>query len=207
MPFDAVRSPCPSRSLDDLAVRAQRGLPGGEAALVEALLLKLRPIVGHRLLTKKTWALSEADIEDALHDVVLHIWQHDLPMFNPERSGFLTFVSRRIDWHLSDRARNARRAAGEEVDDEVLELVIDLDRDPEALLAADGREKTLLHLARVIDQAETDDTARTVLVRHDLEGATLVEVAKELRIHVSNACRARQRGLRHLTRQLSALAA
>lgn len=207
MPFDAPRSSFTARSLDDLAVRAQRGLAGAEGDLVEALLLKLRPIVGHRLLTKKTWALTEADIEDALHDVVLHIWQHDLPLFDPSRSGFLTYVSRRIDWHLADRARNAKRSAGDEIDDEVLELVVDLDRDPEALLAADGREKILLHLGRAIELVKTDDDARTVLVRHDLEGATLVEVAKELRIHVSNACRARQRGLRHLTRQLSALAA
>lgn len=207
MPFDAPLAPCPSRSLDDLAVRAQRGLPGAQGELVEALLRKLRPIVGHRLLTKKTWALSEADIEDALHDVVLHIWQHDLPLFDPARSGFLTFVSRRIDWHLSDRARSARRTAGEEVEDEVLELVVDLDRDPEALLAASDRERMLLQLATVIAHTRTDEAARTVLVRHDLEGATLVEVAKELHIHVSNACRARQRGLRHLTRQLSALAA
>ena len=207
MPFDAARSSFTARSLDDLAVRAQRGLAGAEGDLVEALLLKLRPIVGHRLLTKKTWALTEADIEDALHDVVLHIWQHDLPLFDPSRSGFLTYVSRRIDWHLADRARNAKRSAGDEIDDEVLELVVDLDRDPEALLAADGREKILLHLGRAIELVKTDDDARTVLVRHDLEGATLVEVAKELRIHVSNACRARQRGLRQLTRQLSALAA
>lgn len=207
MPFDTASSSCPSRSLDDVAVGAQRGLAGAAGELVEGLLVKLRPIVGHRLLTKKSWALTDADVEDALHDVVLYIWQHDLPLFKPERSGFLTFVSRRIDWHLADRARKARRVAGEEVKDEDLELIIDVDRDPESLLDADGREKMLLHLTHVIAHADTDDTARTVLARHDLEGATLMEVAKELRIHVSNACRARQRGLRHLTRQLAALAA
>jgi RNA polymerase sigma factor (sigma-70 family) len=205
MPFDA--SSCPSRSLDDVAVRAQRGLAGATGELVETLLVKLRPIVGHRLLAKKSWALTDADVEDAVHDLVLHIWQHDLPLFDPGRSGFLTFVSRRIDWHLSDRARHARRTAGEDVEDEDLELVIDIDRDPESLLDADRREKVLLHLAHVVAYADTDDTARTVLARHDLEGATLGLVAKELGIHVSNACRARQRGLRHLTRQLAALAA
>ena len=203
MPFDA----CPSRSLDDLAIRAQRGLPAAEGQLVEALLLRLRPIVGHRLLLQRSWALGEADIEDALHDIVLHIWQHDLPLYQRERSGFLTFVSRRIDWHLADRARNARRAAGEQLDDVVLEGIVDVDKDPESLLAVCERQETLLHLARAIESVRTDDTARTVLVRHDLEGATLVQVAKELHIHVSNACRARQRGVRHLTRHMSALAA
>lgn len=196
-----------ARALDALAVRAQSG--DGEAVqqLLEVLAVRLRKLVGHRVLAKRGYAFSEADVEDALHDLLLHIWQRDLPMFDPARSGFLTFVSRRIDWHVSDRARKARRYIGEEVDDEELELVIDEGRDPESLLSAAEDERTLLHLSVVIDRARTDDTARTVIKRHDLEGATLSDVAKELSIHVSNACRARQRGLRHLTRQLGALAA
>lgn len=196
-----------ARSLDALAVRAQRGEAHAVQLLLEALAVRLRRIVGHRVLAKRGYAFSEADVEDALHDLLLHIWQHDLPMFDPARSGFLTFVSRRIDWHVSDRARKARRLMGDEVEDEELELVVDEGRDPESLLAAAEDERTLLHLAVVIDLANTDDTARKVIKRHDLDGATLSDVAKELSIHVSNACRARQRGLRHLTRQLGALAA
>jgi RNA polymerase sigma factor (sigma-70 family) len=196
-----------ARALDALAVRAQSGDNHAVDELLAVLATRLRRLVGHRVLAKKGYAFSEADVEDALHDVLLHIWQHDLPMFDPARSGFLTFVSRRIDWHVADRARKARRLMGEEVDDEELELVIDEGRDPESLLAAAENERTMLHLGTVIELARTDDTARTVIKRHDLEGATLVDVAKELSIHVSNACRARQRGLRHLTRQLGALAA
>lgn len=195
-----------ARAFDALAVRAQSGDADATAALLEGLLVRLRRLVGHRVLARKN-AFGEADVEDALHDVVVHIWQHDLPLFDPARSGFLTFVSRRLDWHIADRARHALRVQGEEVDDEELELVVDEGRDPESLLADAETERTLLRLRVIVDRSETDETARNIIKRHDLEGATLVDVAKELRIHVSNACRARQRGLRHLTRQLGALAA
>ncbi len=199
----SVAAPCPSRSLDALALAARKKVPGAEEALVQALLVKLRPIVRYRVHTSARGALSQADVDDVLQDVVLLVWQRDLPVFDPSKSGFLTFANRRLRWHLADCARRARRSAGDEVDDIELEAVVDVDRDPEALLDLHRAEVVLRDMERAIGGA--DRSAREVLVRHDLRGATLMEVAKELHIHVSNACRARQRGLRHLARHLEAL--
>lgn len=219
MPFDIstqttpIAAPstqvCDARAVDDLAVRAQQGDAAATGALLEALHERLRRLVGHRAMSRRSrgWHFTDADVEDALHDLVLHIWQHDLPQFDVTRSGFFTFVSRRIDWHLCDEARRARRTRGEEVDDEELEAVIDEGRDPESLLDAAEDERTMLHIDTVLRLVRTDDTARAIIKRHDLEGATLTDIAKELSINVSNVCRARQRGLRHMTRQLGALAA
>lgn len=198
----------PSRSLDELALRAQRGEPGAADALVERLLVRLRPLVRYRVLTRARGALTEADVDDVLQDVVLLIWQQDLRRFDPGKSGFLTFVSRRLGWHLADRARHARRRRGEELDDVELEEVVDHGKDPAALLAARDAERALLALpARIAGAGDVDEQARTAVVRYDLEGASLAEVARELQVHVSNACRARQRGLQRLARHLAPLAA
>src|SRR5688572_11201947 len=77
------QDPKGARALDALAMRAQRGEGDAVQQLLEALAKRLRRLVGHRVLKKRGYALSEADVEDALHDVLVHIWQHDLPMFDP----------------------------------------------------------------------------------------------------------------------------
>ena len=195
--------PIPSRSLDQLALSAQRGAPGAVESLVAALLEKLRPIVGYHVMTTARGALTDADIEDVLHDVVILVWRHDLPIFDPRKSGFLTFVNRRLRWHLSDEARRARRRAGEECDDAELEAVVDHGRDPESLLRAHQGELATVHIERIVGAVDPD--ARAVIVRCDLQGARLVDVARELDLHVSSTCRARQRGLRFLARHLEAL--
>lgn len=196
---------CPSRSLDTLALRAQRGEPGAVEELITVLLERLRPLVSFRVLTHGRGALNEADIDDMLQDVIFHIWKHDLALFDPRKSGFLTFANRRIQWHLSDSARVARRNRGDDVEEVELEEVVDVDRDPESLLSAHSAELLMVDMERTIKGTGADRQAREVIVRHDLRGATLSAVADELDIHVSNACRARQRGLRHLARHLEAL--
>jgi RNA polymerase sigma factor (sigma-70 family) len=195
-----------SRALDGLALRAQRGEPGAVDALLETLIDRLRPIVGYLVLTQARGALCESDIEDVLHDVVLQIWRHDLAIFDASKSGFMTFVNRRMHWHITDESRKIRRRRGEVLDDDALEAVIDDGRDPESLLRAHQAELAMLDMVRTVDDTRADDKAKDVLVRHDLQGATLAEVAKELHIHVSSACRARQRGLRFLARHLEAIA-
>jgi RNA polymerase sigma factor (sigma-70 family) len=203
----APSSPLASRALDELALRARRGEPGAMHELVAKLLVRLRPLVRHHVLARSRGALVEADIDDALQDLVLHIWQHELHRFDAERSGFLTFVSKRLRWHVLDRARRACRLASDPLDDVELELE-DLGRDPESLLATHAEEQALLQLpARIAAAADLEGTERLAVVRYDLEGASLAEVARELRVHVSNACRARQRGLRRLARHLEPLAA
>jgi DNA-directed RNA polymerase specialized sigma24 family protein len=195
----------PARSLDDLALAAQRHVPGTEDALVAELLERLRPIVAFAILSMKKGALGEADIDDVLQDLVVLVWRHDLAVFDPRRSGFLTFCNRRLRWHLADVARRARRRAGEECDDAALEEVIDVDKDPESLLTTHQRELAMLHLPKTVAQSGADSSAREVVVRCDLLGGKLTDVAKELDLHVSSACRARQRGLRFLARHLEAI--
>src|SRR3954467_11582102 len=121
------------RDLDDLALRAQQRSPGATDELVGALLERLRPGVAYRVLTRGRGALTEHDIDDVLQDVVLLIWNHDLPIFDPRKSGFPTFVNRRLQWRLSAPARRIRCRAGDDADDDVRESVVDVDRDPEAL--------------------------------------------------------------------------
>jgi RNA polymerase sigma factor (sigma-70 family) len=195
----------PARSLDDLALAAQRHVPGAEDALVTELLERLRPIVAFAILSMRRGALGEADIDDVLQELVVLVWHHDLAVFDPRKSGFLTFCNRRLRWHLADVARRARRRAGEECDDAELEEVIDLDKDPESLLASHQRELAMLSLPKAVAQSGADTSAKEVVVRCDLMGGKLTDVAKELDLHVSSACRARQRGLRFLARHLEAI--
>jgi RNA polymerase sigma factor (sigma-70 family) len=196
----------PARSLDDLALAAQRRVPGAEDALVAELLERLRPIVAFAILSMKRGALGEADIDDVLQELVVLVWRHDLAVFDPRKSGFLTFCNRRLRWHLADVARRARRRAGEECDDAELEEVIDVDKDPESLLREHQRELAMLDLPKAVAEASgADSSAREVVVRCDLLGGKLTDVAKELDLHVSSACRARQRGLRFLARHLEAI--
>lgn len=196
-----------ARALDDVAIRAQRGEPGAADELMERLLVQLRPLVRHRLRNRSAGVLSESDLDDVMQDVALLIWQNDLRRFDPRRSGFLTFVSRRLTWHLADRAREVRRSTWEELDNEAAETTPAPGADAESLIDAMASEKLTESLPRRMDAAGVDDQARLVLIRCDLEGATLAEVAKELDLHVSNACRARQRGIKRLARHFEALAA
>jgi RNA polymerase sigma factor (sigma-70 family) len=195
----------PARSLDDLALAAQRHVPGAEDTLVTELLERLRPIVAFAILSMKRGALGEADIDDVLQELVVLVWHHDLAVFDPRRSGFLTFCNRRLRWHLADVARRARRRAGEECDDAELEEVIDVDKDPESLLTSHQRELAMLQLPKAVAQSGADRSAKEVVVRCDLMGGKLTDVARELDLHVSSACRARQRGLRFLARHLEAI--
>jgi RNA polymerase sigma factor (sigma-70 family) len=200
-------TPAPaSRCLDHLAVAARDGDAAAEKALLESLVEKLRPLVVFNVTCRARGALVAADIDDLVQDLILLLWKHDLARFDPSRAGFLTFANRRLRWHLADRARLARRDRGEELDDAELEQVIDVDRDPESLLASHEREVMVSTLEKVVAAAAGSDTdAKDVVVRCDLHGARLREVAAELGIHVSNACRARKRGLKHLARHLEAL--
>jgi len=195
-----------ARTLDALAVAAQSGREDAVADLLGALLSRLRPLVAHRIRAGRG-SLRNVDVDDLAQDLVIIIWQRDLPDFDPSRSGFLTFVNRRISWHLAECARTARRHTGVVLDDAELESVEDLGRDPVSLLDRVANEKQLLEIPTVIHTFPTDNDAREVIVRHDFEGATLTVIAKEMQINVSNVCRARKRGIRHLARHMGALAA
>lgn len=196
-----------ARTLDQLALQAQRGEPGALERLLKRLHARLRPLVRHHLLVKSGDVHTTTDVDDVLQDLVLLIWQQDLARFDPKRSAFLTFVSRRMRWHLIDRTRRARRRATSCMPASDLDRLEDAKFHPEVLLEAKRTERLLRMLPSTVEQASVDDRARHTVQRHDLEGASLTDVARELEVHVSNACRARQRALKHLARHLAPLAA
>lgn len=191
-----------ARRLDALALRAQRGEPGARAELVEKLLKRLRPLVSHLIATRSRDVFGAADVDDVLQDIVVFVWQQDLHRFDPARSGFLTYVSRRLRWHVADLTRAARRRAADDLDDAEFGEVADCRSDPEALLEARRGEDMLLSLPETIAAADIDAQALLAVQLYDLQGASLADVARQLQVHISNACRARQRGLKLLARQL-----
>src|SRR5262245_26450282 len=110
MPATTATTP-DARSLDDLAITAQAGDKGAIADLLCALLVRLKPLVTHRIRGGRG-ALRYSDVDDLVQDLLMAVWQKDLPQFDPSRSGFLTFVNRRVSWHLAERARVARKYTG-----------------------------------------------------------------------------------------------
>lgn len=193
-------------SLDELALAAQRG----ERAAVERFLARLtervRPLVRHKVCVLGAGALSIDEAADITQEVVLAAWRFDLPRFRPELGSFTTFLSRRLAWHVLDAARQRARTRHEALDERALDAPSETD--PETLLALAALETSLTLLVPQLELALGDlgDDERYVVQRHDLEGARLCDVAAELGRNVSNACRARQRALRQLSRKLEALA-
>jgi RNA polymerase sigma factor (sigma-70 family) len=194
-----VRPQSARARMDALATRAQQGDARAADQLAQLLYTSLRPVVG-----RMTRGLPQADLEDVLQDVVIAAFEKDLARFDPTRGAFLSFVAKRLGWRIADVVRQHRRAPGPSLDDVMLDIV-DPTQTPEAQTAAHAHEQALLALPRMIDATLAtlrDQQARHAFVAHDLRGRTIVDVAGDLGIHASNACRARQRALAHLARTL-----
>lgn len=192
--------------LDQLALAAQAGDPAAVERFLARLTERVRPLVRHKLCVLGAGALSIDDAADITQEVVLAAWRFDLPRFRPELGSFTTFLSRRLAWHVVDAARQHARHRHDALDEHAHDPPSQTD--PETLLAAAALESSLTLLVPQLELALADlgDDERWVVQRHDLEGARLSDVAAELGRNVSNACRARQRALRLLSRKLEALA-
>lgn len=194
-------------SLDDLVLAARAGDTRAMHALLARVTARVRPLVRHKITLRGAGVLSIDDADDVVQEVVLAAWRFDVPRFRPELGSFATFLSRRLAWHVVDAVRQRARHGHASLDDQAHEAAGEAD--PETLLATAALESSLQMLVPQLELALADltDDERYVVQRHDLEGARLTDVAAELGRNVSNACRARQRALKHLSRKLEALAA
>lgn len=200
------RAPAP-RALDALAVAARDGDARAMQQLLAQLTVRVRPLVRHKICLRGAGVLSIDDTEDVVQEVVLTAWRFDVPRFRPELGSFSTFLSRRLAWHVLDAVRQRARHAHADLDERALEAPSETD--PETLLASAALEESLEMLVPQLELALADlrDDERYVVRRYDLEGARITDIAAELGKNASNACRARQRALRQLSKKLEALAA
>ncbi len=210
-------SPTPSRSpaapraraaasLDDLVLAARAGDARAMHTLLARVSARVRPLVRHKVSLHGAGVLSLDDTDDVVQEVVLAAWRFDVPRYQPERGSFATFLSRRLAWHVLDAVRQRARHGHASLESHEGEVAGEAD--PETLLASAALETSLQMLVPQLELALADltDDERYVVQRHDLEGARLTDVAAELGRNVSNACRARQRALKHLSKKLEALA-
>lgn len=196
------RIPAPPKTpLCALALAAQGGDARAADALAARLVAALRPLV-----TRHSRGLCAADVDDLVQDVVVAAFETDLARFDPSKGSFLSFVAKRMRWRVADVLRTSGKRRVDALDDVVAACEpADPLASPEARARAAAKERALLALPRLVDDALAamrDPAARKALVRHDLDGVALVDVARELGVHASNACRARKRALAHLATAL-----
>lgn len=193
--FSVVRRP----TLCTLAVAARAGDERAAQQLATRLFAVLRALVGRRAPWLASW-----DVEDLLQDVVAGAMSIDVVKFDASKGRFFSFVAKRLRWRLADQLRTTQRNrmdALEEMPPE--EEPVDL----QELARADdtAKERALQALPVLVDASLSslrDAQARRALQLHDGQGLTLVDTAKALGVHPSNACRARKRALKHLARTL-----
>lgn len=195
----------PRPSLSSLAVSAQGGCPAALDALLAGLSGWLTKAL-FREVARRGLGLDDADVEDLAQELLLDVWRRDLSRYRAERGDFLGFVMARVRWRLTDelrrRARHASVSLDEPVEDQ--ETAAEGARPDEKLSSAE-RELTLIVLPTLVEDALDDDVdAREAVRAYDLEGRPLREIASTLGVHISNASRARKRGLRLLSRRLPA---
>lgn len=200
---DATKSP----SLDELALAARAGDAQAVGRFLAQLTVRVRPLVRHKVCVLGAGVLSIDDAADIVQEVVLAVWRFDVQRFRPELGSFSTFMSRRLAWHVLDAVRQRARHAHDALNEHALDA--SAETDPETLLAAAALEESLVMLVPQLELAlgDLDEDERYVVQRHDLEGARLTDIAAELGRNTSNACRARQRALKRLSRTMEALAA
>ncbi|MBI5494944.1 MAG: sigma-70 family RNA polymerase sigma factor [Deltaproteobacteria bacterium] len=120
--------------------------------------------------------VTTADLEDATHDVFL-VLHRLLPTYDPSRPlrPWLMGITARV-------AANHRRKVGRrrEDADEAPEERVAPGRNAEQLAQA-GEERAMVQ--RVLD--ELDETQRTVLVLHEVEGHSMPDLARELAVPVN----------------------
>ncbi len=193
-------------TLTSLAVAAQAGSARARDALLRGLTSWLT-----RTLFKEVRArglgLDDADVEDVAQEILLDVWRTDLMRYQADKGDFLGFVMARVRWRLTDEVRRRARRSFVSLDAPVAE-----GREYEAVGARPdekreeaARELKLILLPSLLERAlAEDDGARYAVRAYHLEDRPLRDVAADLGVHVSNACRARKRGLALLKKRLPA---
>ena len=175
-------------ALDALAVRTRNGEVAATEEFLVALSGQIEAFV--RLRSRRMGARGPgADVcADLAQDLLIELWQTDLPRWDPARGAFLTFARSRMGWHVASWMRAQSRFS----DDSVLMEAPAPHADPEALLGRARRERALRALTHAIDTRLTRQE-RAVVQHVDLEERQLTTHAKKKKVHVSSACRLRQR--------------
>lgn len=192
-------------SLSSLAVLAQSGCPRARDALLKGLSGWLTKTL-FREVGRRGLGLDDADVEDVAQEILLDVWRRDLARYQADKGDFLGFVMARVRWRLTDEVRRRTRHAAASLDE------LPEEHEPEAAAArpdekleAHARELTLIVLPSLVERALAgDDAAHRAVKGYDLEERPLRDVALALDVHVSNASRARRRGLSLLARRLPA---
>lgn len=184
-------------NLSALAVRAQAGDQAACDALLRGLLGWV-PATLFKEVRLRGLVLDDADVMDLAQDIVLDVWRKDLQRFQQDKGDFLGFVMARVRWRLTDEIRRRTRHGLVSLDED-MESGHDHEAkgaQPDEKSEEATRELKLILLPAVVDRAlSDDDAARRAVQSYDLDDKPLKEVASELGVHVSNACRARKRGL------------
>ncbi|MFZ9888543.1 MAG: RNA polymerase sigma factor [Myxococcota bacterium] len=188
--------------LTTLALATKAGDARACTALMRGLTSWLRATL-FRAVHGRGLPLCEADVEDLTQELLLEVWTKDLARFDGTRGDFLGFVKARVRWKLGDTTRRASKNR-ETVTAELPETPAP-HACPEEQIDAAHRELVLLTLPTVVDRVLQHDSAAHQAVRHyDLDGQPLKRVAQQLGVHVSNACRTRQRGIALLAERMPA---
>lgn len=210
MAFDTAPTLAPSVSQDPVT-RLALAAKGGDGKALDALLRALpQRLLGLVLRELKTQgrSLPRHEIDDVVEDLLVAAWRYDLGRFDVKRGSFLSFMRKRVAWRVGDAVRAHGRQRCIELperpeDGHELEAQ---DAGPEERLSEGRRELKLLVFPGAVKDTLSrlqDAAAARAVVAYDIEGRALREVADELAVHPSNACRARQRGLRWLAENLA----
>lgn len=147
---------------------------------------------------------------DDLHqELLICAYEKDLPRFDPERGNLAAFLRRRIRWRLVDLFRSTRPDMA--IDDVELDevpathdevtaegVLIDLEGERERRRAVEQLKGAALRIK--------DKRAKKAVWHYDVLGESMKQVGRRLRVHPSNAGRARQRGLAELRAAVPELA-
>jgi RNA polymerase sigma factor (sigma-70 family) len=190
----------PEDPLTLLFLKVQQGELGAENELFEKLTTTYTRLVRQRL-GQKNYRLTADQIDDLVQDLLIDTWRFDLLRFDPSRGELLSFLRKRVQWKIVDHLRVHSRHACDSLEkrrEDLKEEPGSEDEGPECIHARYSHERHLFQLPRKIEaklDLMNDLSARTAVLRHDVDGIPLKAVADELGIHPSNATRARQRGL------------
>lgn len=223
-PTTAPRAPeyAPRDALDELATRAALGSRAAE----QALFCRLRPLAIRQVRAeafRRNIRLHAADVDDIAQDALLSFWHRDLRRFDAARGRLIGFLRCRVGWCLTEFVRTRTRglsryedvavedgavqAEGQAAHAQAARAPAAMAPDAEVRLQEATRERHLLALpgavAEELARLEDRAAARAVWI-YDVQGRPLGDVARSLDVHVSNASRARARGLYWLRMQLPA---
>jgi RNA polymerase sigma factor (sigma-70 family) len=190
-------------ALDTLALRTRQGDVAATEQFLVALHAQVEAAVALRSRRMGPRGPAADVCADLTQDLVIELWQTDLPRWDPTRSAFLTFARMRMMWHVA----SWMRAQSRYMDDDAALYELPCDGlDPEALMHSAHRDRQVRALTRIIDERLTKQE-RAVVKQVDLEERSLTAFSKKKHVHVSGACRLRQRAHARIAREMQALAA